>query len=127
MDISSVTSFPTPRQDNRASTLDVDDSGAVTFNDLVKYQGAPVLEAAEPNTPQVDGFDVNRDGIVTNKDIDEKFAQNTEASLRKDLGIAAIEERRNSINAASLENKEAISTLTSVQSGEEQSIVDTSA
>lgn len=124
MDISSVNSFPVPRQDNRAATLDIDDSGSVTFNDLVKFSGVPLLEVAEPNTPQVDGFDVNRDGIVTVSDIDKKFAQNRESSLRQDLDVAAIEERRASINTAAAENREAISTLTSIQAGEEQSAVD---
>ncbi len=120
IEVSSVNSFPAPRLDTRAQNLDVNENGSVTFDDLVRFKEAPILETAEPNTPQVDNFDVNKDGIVTTADIDNKFEQDAEASLRKDLGVAQLASRMDQIIASVSENRIAISTLNEVQSNTEE-------
>jgi Ca2+-binding EF-hand superfamily protein len=125
MNVSNISSFSAATPSNSSSRLDVDNSGRVTFNDLVRFKGEPLLEVAEPNTPQVDNFDVNHDGIVTTADIRNKFAQNSEASSRQDLGISAFGGRMDKIVAAISENREALTTLTRVEfGGDDQRLID---
>ena len=117
MNISNVSSYQPPSPETRSSNLDVDQSGHVTFNDLVKYKGAPLLETAEPNTPIVDDFDVNSDGFVTNFDISEKLSAERAAASSRRIDSDALSERIAQLAAAASEHKEALSTLSDIQSG----------
>lgn len=128
MNISGISNYQPPSPDTRSSNLDVDKSGRVTFNDLVKYKGAPILETAEPNTPFVDDFDVNRDGFVTNFDISEKLSAERAAASSRRIDSQALSERIAQLTAAASKHKDALATLSDIQSGDNKvAVVDVKA
>jgi hypothetical protein len=102
IDLEGVRPFPKPNLDTRSSNLDIDDNGRVTIGEVSRFRGPPLLEVAEPNTPQVDNFDVNGDGLVTVPDITKRLQQLSDQAIyrqvsRREQSAEFLEVQQNSI------------------------------
>ena len=110
----SFNNAPAFSRENLGAKLDVDNNNRVTVDDLTEFKGsAPVLETAEPNSPQVDRFDLNSDGIVTVTDIVEDRNRTEERQQRSQLDIEALKEKLSA--AAAQSNNPAVNQFQQVQ------------